>query len=498
MNRGFILYGLPKAIIFDMKYHEILPTRIPAKMIRDSFKGILIPNDEWNEFESKWNEWYPCQPLNHLDPQKVDPPNFEARDVKEWQYWLSRPETQVQLFEKEEDITIIRMHDETNHFNTNRLAITIENYDGVNSKLINPSQTPKAAKLFQVINTIFNGKKVGYFYSVERHRASQMLLLAEEYPYAFTYGESDKHMISSEKLDFRITVTRNPANENQYLLKGEIGSFTKRGKFKSFGKKNATPPKAIGMVPSFVMKEDQLVRISSMMSGRLINDTVSRVIVKESEISDFYATALPYLRQRNIAINDPQGVLRVSALFNYKLRGKMVIWEVKGVLMGRLDTFMETDIGEYPYPLDLNADEFQQTMDKKKFKIPKDFAQEQKLREEMLETGWVDEGDGDFSMREDHSMRFVLETLSNQSPDSMITYMGTTKLRRWKTKQVVPEISTNIASGIDWFNVDVTMKIDGKTFDFKKLVELWKNNEKAIELKTEKPVRVSRLSTEIG
>ncbi len=483
VNRGFILYGLPKAIVFDRKYHEILPTPIPAKMIRDSFKGILIPNDEWSEFESGWKEWYPDQRLTYVDPQKVDPPNLEVREIKEWRYWLSRPESQVRLFRREKDATTVRMHDETTHFNTNRLALTIENFDGKNSKLSNPSQCPKAAKLFQVIETIHGGKKTEDYYGVERHGASQLLLLAEEYPYAFGYD--GKPIISSKSVDFRITVTRSLANENQYLLKGEIGSFTKQGNFKLFGSRRAAPPKAIGMVPSFVLEDGQLTRIGSMMSGRLINDTVSGVIVEESEISDFYAAALPFLRQRNIAINDPQGVLRVSALFNYKVRGKMVIWEVRGILMGRLDTFMETDIGEFPYPLNLNADEFQQTLDNKRFNIPKDFNQEQMLKEEMLETGWVDEGDGDFSMREDHAMKFVLEVLPANSPDRMIAYMGATKLRRWKTKRVVPEISTNISSGIDWFNVDVSMKIDGKLFDLKKIVELWRRNEKAVELKSE-------------
>lgn len=484
VDNGFILYGLPKAIIFDMKYHEILPTPIPAKMIKDSFKGILIPNDEWDDFQSKWRAWYPDKELTLIDPTKVDPPNFEARNVKAWQYWLVKPENRIDLFKSEADITRIQMHEETKHLNTNCLALTIENYDGENSKLVNPAQSFKAAKLFEVINSIYHGRKLEEFYFVERHRASQLLLLAEEYLYAFSYAE-DKPLISRDYLDFRITVIKNPGNENQYLLKGEIGLFTKRGKFKHFKHKKNNPPKAIGMAPSFLLVEDQLVRIGSMMSGRLINDTISGVIVEESEISDFYAAALPYLKQRNIKINDPQGVLRVSALFNYKLRGKMTIWEVTGVLMGRMDTYMKTDIGEYPYPFTLNADEFQQTLDNKKFKVPKDFNQEQRLKEEMLETGWVDEGDGDYSMREDHSMNFVLEVLPNQSPDSMITYMGATKLKRWKTKQIIPQISTSISSGIDWFNVDISMTIDGKLYDLKQIVEMWKKNEKAIELKSE-------------
>ncbi|MCP4751668.1 MAG: DEAD/DEAH box helicase [Proteobacteria bacterium] len=489
VDKGFMLYGLPKSIIFDSKYYEILPTPLPAPMIKDSFRGVLIPNDEWDAFYNRWQTWFPEKKLNIMDPKKVDPPNFEARAVKDWKYWLIMPESKVDLFEDEKDITIAALHMETKRFNTNRLAITIESYDGENSKLKNPASAPKAAKLFQVLHSIYHSKRVEDFFNVERHAASQFLMLAEEYPYALSF-EKEMHMISNNSLDFRITVVRNPNNENQYLLKGEIGQYDKKRKFKPLFNKSGTPPKAIGMVPSFILKDDQLVRIGSMMSGRLINDTVAGVVVEESEISDFYSAALPYLRQRNIQIHDPQGVLRVSALFNYKLKGKITIWEVNGILMGRLDTVMVTGIGELPYPLDMNVDEFEQVLDKKKYKIPKDFGQEKRLREEMLEHGWIDEGDGDYSMREDHSMKFVLETLPKHDPDSMLIYLGATKLRRWKTKMLIPQIATSINSGIDWFNVDVSMTIGGELFDLKKLVEMWKNNEKAIELTSGEGVAV--------
>ncbi|MCG8338931.1 MAG: DEAD/DEAH box helicase [Proteobacteria bacterium] len=489
VDRGLILYGLPKAIIFDSKYYEILPTPIPAPMIKDSFKGVLISNDEWETFHKTWQEWYPEKKLTIMDPKKVDPPNFEARAVKNWKYWLTMPEKKVELFNNEEDKTTIMLHEETKRFNTNRLALNIENYDGENSKLKNPSTAPKAAKLFQVIDTIYHQKKVEDFYVLERHAASQFLMLAEEYPFAVNFN-AENHMINPETLDFRITVIRNPSNENQYLLKGEIGHFDSKKKFQPMFNQSGTPPKAIGMAPSFILKDEQLVRVGSMMSGRLINDTVSGVIVEESEVSDFYSAALPYLRQRNIQIHDPQGVLRVSALFNYKIKGKMTIWEVKGILMGRLDTVMVTGIGELPYPLDLNSDEFEQTLDGKKYKIPKDLNQEKRLREEMLEVGWVDEGDGDYSMREDHSLKFVLEILPAHGQDSMLIYLGGTKLRRWKTKKLVPVLSTSIQSGIDWFDVDVTMTVDGESFDLKEIVKMWQNNEQAIELQSGEGVAV--------
>ena len=483
-EEGIMLFGLPKAVIYKNRYHEIYPTPIPAKMIRDSFKGILIPHDEWIDFVQKWTEWYPDITFTYADSSQT--PNFVARNIKSWQFWLSKPEVKVDLFAQEEDIIKIHLHEETRHFNTNKMALTLSpNFDGVTCRLINPAMSPKAAKLMQVIRAIYPTKMTDGYYTVERHGASQVLILAEEYPYSYSY--TGEHMVSPEKLDFRVTVTRNPANENQYLLKGEIGRWIEKKKKREFAqvqKKDGIMPKAVGMVPAFLLQEGRFMRVGSMLSGRLINDTMAGVIVEESEISDFYAAALPYLKQRNIEIYDPQGVLRVSALFNYKLHGKVTIWEVKGVLMGRMETVMLTGIGELAYPFTLNADEFEQTLDKKTYKIPKDFAQEQALRDELYATGWVDEGDSEYSMREDMAMVFVLEVLPNKKPDTRITYYGGTKLKRWKTKKLVPEISTSIKSGIDWFDVEVQMKVDGQLFDLRQLVKMWKNNEEAVELKT--------------
>jgi len=495
-EEGVTLFGLPKAIIYKNKYYEILPTPVTARMIRDSFKGILIPNDEWEQFRTNWDQWYPEIELNFADPEANDAPNFSARNVKSWMYWLSKPETKVDLFAKEEDQIEITLHEETRHFNTNKIAIRFsDNYDGVHSNLINPAMSPKANKLMQVLSSIYNGKKVEDYYTLERHGASQFLILSEEYPHARSYN--GEHMIRQDRLDFRVTVTRNPENENQYLLKGEIGTWELNPKkkkrtlvFSPIQKVDGIMPKAAGMTPSFLLQEDQFSRIGSMLSGRLINDTMAGVIVEEREISDFYAAALPYLKQRNISIHDPQGVLRVSALFNYTIHGKMTIWEVKGIMMGRLDTVMQTGVGELHYPLELNADEFEQTLDHKTYKVPKNFAQESALKAQLYETGWVDEGNSEYSMREDLAMQFVLETLPNRQPDSLITYFGGTKLRRWKTKNLVPEISTSIKSGIDWFDVEVQMTINGQLFDLKQIVSMWKNNEEAVELKAGEGIAV--------
>ncbi len=481
-ENGFMMFGLPKAIIYDYQYYEILPTTIPAKMIRNSFNGILVPHDEWDEFKTQMSEWYPEHSCVYLDSKVVESPNFEARKVREWKYWLYKPEGKIQLFEKPEDAARVQLHEETKHFNTNRMAMVFENHDPENSRLINSNASPKTAKLFQVMSAITKGKMMDGFYPLERHQASQLLILAEEYPYTYSYNGLP--LYSPKAIEFRLTVKRNPKNDNQYVLRGEIGVLNEKKRFQILKEKDNFREKAIGMAPCFLLKDDQLCRIGSMLSGRLLNDSLAGVVVEEHEISDFYSAALPYLKQRNIKIHDPQGVLRVSALFNYKIQGRMTIWEVKGVLMGRMDVIMVTDIGEYSYPYGVNADEFTQELDKKQYNVPKDLAQEHTLRNELVETGWVDEGMNEYSMREDMSMQFVLGRLTDNHPENIVVYLGGAKLRKWKTRSLVPEIATSIKSGVDWFDVDVSVTIDGQLYDLKKLVEMWHNNEDAIQLQS--------------
>lgn len=480
IDNGFILYGLPKGIVFDNKYYEILSTMIPSRMIRDSFKGVLIPNDEWSEFLAKWRSWYQGFNLNLIDPNITETPNFEPRKVKDWRYWLIMPEDQVYLYNSTDDITWIRLHEESKEFNSNRLAVEVLNWDPENSRLKYPGQCPKTTKLFQVMGAIFDKESEEGFHTIERQAISQLLILSEEYPYAISYN--NEHILQEGNLEFRITVMKNPDNKNQYLLQGDICTVSARSKWKSVFTKKEPVRKAVGIVPSFLLHKDSMIRIGSMMSGRLINDSLTGVIVEENEISDFYATALPYLRQRAVKINDPQGLLRVSALYNYQLQGQMTIWEVKGMLMGRLKTIMHTDIGDFDYPLNLNVDEFVQTMDDRKFNIPKNPRLEQRLKEEIYEAGWVDEGESEYAMREDMALKFVLEILPNIDPERMVTYVGSKRLKRWRAKSVEPTISTSIQTGIDWFDVEVKMELDGQTFDLKQIVELWKTNEQAIEL----------------
>ena len=480
IDNGFMLYGLPKAIVFDANYLEILPSPFPSRMIRDSFKGVLIPNDEWDEYLETWRSWYSNFDLVMINPETTETPNFQARKVKDWRFWLVMPEDKIELFKYEEDITWLELEEETKDFNSNRVAVNIRNFDGENSKLQFPGQSPKTSKLFQILKAIYSGKSEKDAFIVERHAISQLFILSEEYPYARSYNQ--KHLIASGNKDFRISVKKNPDNPKQYLLQGEICKVDEKGIWKPLFKQSETPRKVVGIMPSYLLHNDQMIRISSMMSGRLVNDSLTGVIVEESEISDFYATALPYLRQRNVKINDPQGLLRVSALYNYSIQGQMGILEVQGIMMGHLQTIMHTDIGDFDYPLELNVDEFEQVMDDHKFKIPKNFALEQKLKEELYDAGWVDEGNNEYSMREDQTLHFVLEILPKIDQEKMVTYVGAKKLKRWETKQILPMISTNIKTGIDWFDVDIRMSIDGQTLDIREIVKLWNSQEQAVEL----------------
>ena len=47
---------------------------------------------------------------------------------------------------------------------------------------------------------------------------------------------------------------------------------------------------------------------------------------------------MPFLKARGLKIWDPQGLLRISAIFNYKIQGRIAVQEVKGILVGKLES----------------------------------------------------------------------------------------------------------------------------------------------------------------
>lgn len=471
-EEGVMLEGLPKAALFQEKYYEILPTPIPAAMIRASFSGVMILNTDWPEFLKEWKIYY-SESL--LETTHADLPVFSSRQIKDWQYWLVAPDTTLPENIKDENLVQISLDKVNPHLVGNSLAIQLKNIQALENYW-QAKLSPKTLLLFHVLDRLAKQPlKEDAYHVLEHQNASHLLILSEDYPYA--YGKNRRRIIKKSALKFSITVQRNPKDEEQYLLRGGLWQETPKGEKVELGSEH----RIIGLVPSFVLHNGQLIRIESMVSGRLVSDLLNGILVNHSEISDFYVTALPYLKQRNINIEDPDGLLRVSALYNYTIQGQMNIWEVSGVLMGRLKVIMRTHIQDFDYNFFNEADEFTTMLDGDEYQIPKDRQAEQKLKTTLYEHGWVDEGEGEYSMLINEAMRFVLEVLPTQDSDSLIEYKGKKHLKKWRTRKIVPQFTTYTSLGTDWFDLKLDIQYGEQNIQLKKIIELWQSGTNAFE-----------------
>ena len=489
IERGIIFEGLPKAIMFDSKYMRVKDNPIPARMITDSFKGVLVPEDEWKVFFAKWTSFYSPSLLRMFDADERDVPDFSARNLKDWKFWLICPENKFKLFDEERDRVELVLSEETNHFRDNKIAFEIKNLKRNEIALAHPQQCPKSLKLMELLQKIHDFDEEKPYTVFERQTASQLLILSEEYP--FIFNRAGDFIFAEEKLDFAIKVRWNETHSNQFIFQGVLSFIDKKTGRRTPLDARKTAVQALGVNPSYVLLNNRLHRVSHMISGKLINDTLIGIQVDERDISDFYSTAVSYLKEREVTIHDPQGLLRVSALYNYGIEGRITVWEASGILMGRLQVIMITDIGNFEYPLNNPADTFTQKLDNVRYEIHRNLNLENKLKEQIYEDGWVDEGDSEFSMNEKEAMRFVLDTLPKQSENKrMITYFGMKKLKRWRTRKITPSFSTSIKSGIDWFDVGVKMDYEGNPIDIRKIINIWREGRQALELPQNKGVAI--------
>ena len=199
-----------------------------------------------------------------------------------------------------------------------------------------------------------------------------------------------------------------------------------------------------------------------------------------------FKNALPFLKARGLKIWDPQGLLRISALFNYKIQGRIAVQEVKGILVGELKMIMKTDIGDFEYPISGDREEFQKRFDNQCFSIPRNKQLEMDLHHAILEHGWVKEEKNIYSMNETNALKFVLNILPNQNEQQIVVYCEEKGLKRWKISRITPKVSINIKHNIDWFMVD--LKFDDYQLDVEQIISIWREGKEYIDLSQEKGV----------
>ncbi|KAK3596134.1 hypothetical protein CHS0354_027404 [Potamilus streckersoni] len=481
-SENIILYGNPPGLIYDRRYYRIDETVMSARLIENSLRGIMIPKSEWQMFTGAFNKHY-----RHIEMVEIYDenflPEFNSRGVRSWSYWLSEPEYEIPMFDSVTHAVRLYLDPKTETFNSNKIALRIENLEGWRERIRHRDKVPQYTLLFQLLERLTADKvSEDNIYIFERTAVSQILMLAERYPYAF--GVNEEPLISVERMGFRITINKYGNELKRFSLTGALLAKRDDKTHILSGSTDESIPKlnVYGTIPCYYLQEGQMWRLEHYVGARLVNDSFTGVNVDESEIMDFYATAVPYLKQRGISINDPAGLLRVSALYNYRISGEMRLWEVNGLLMGRLKLRAKTDIGEFDYPMGIESDEFTQVIDSVKYRIPRHYALEQTIINLLYDHGWLDESDGEYSMREDMTMKFFMETVPAMPEDSAIQYVGLSNLKKWKIQEITPAMATGIKTGINWFDVDLKIEHEGTRIDIEQILNFWHSPKNAIEL----------------
>ncbi|MBL0690769.1 MAG: DEAD/DEAH box helicase [SAR324 cluster bacterium] len=480
IKTGVILPGEPTSIIFNNQYHKLTKNKLPLRMIQGSLSGVLVPKKEWDGFIENWHENYQDYPILNYKKNSKNLPSlahFKKRNIKDWQNWLIPPHSFNDSPVNRDLYPIIKLHPTSYQYKSNKISFNIENLN--QPHLENLAKLPEHRKLLSMIELGLHLRTMGNqpgMITFERHEASQFLRLLEYYPFAF--NDQGRPLFSKNSLDYHLTVKKHPTNPKQYFLQGSISLPQEKTTISGLKKRsriNIKNIRAIGLVPSYLIYNEQLMRISDMLSARLVNDSLIGIVVGKEGINDFYTITLPFLKQRDIKMRDKQGLLRISALYNYKLQGHINIWEVKGMLMGHLKSTMNTGIGQFTYPLGISNEKFSHKLDGYHHQILRNKAQETSLLDHLYSHGWIDEGGGEYSMNEMTAIRFILDILPVQTGDEIVKYYGSKKLSRWKVKNVIPQFTTNISSGINWFDLKIDINYEGKKLDVMKIIEIWKN-----------------------
>ena len=481
--------GGPRGLLIRNKYYKLENISLSIPMIKEAFEGVTVPHNDWDDFRTHWKIFYPHISIEKSTEDDI-PTYLLFTNKRKWMYWIEKFKEQKQLFNSEKDIVKIYISQQTNVYNCNRIGIKVDNFPK-NIKKLKEHTSKKIHNLLDFLVYIKECQKQGSYYLVERGMASQLLSLLEYYPYCYSYNGqplfSDKN-----NLEYELDVKRNKENSEQYILSGNIFYRDKNNQKISCLDSTQNVRKAIGFIPSYLLYKHQLYRLKYYLNGRIINDTLVNILVEESEIGIFYLAAIQQFKQRGITIIDTEGLLKISSLYNYTLHTQMYIDEVKGILVGEIKVFMKTGIGDFEYDIFASSDEFIKRINNRKYHISRNRKLERELFEEIMEHGWVTEEDDTYSMSPESSTYFVLNILPEYQEDSnkKITYYGQKKLVRWQAHKITPSLQTSISTGIDWFELNISIKYGDYTFKMEEIIELWKTGKNTVSIKNDRGIVV--------
>ena len=490
-NKIYFLCGITQAMIIEHNYWQIQNNRLNTSMMQEALKGILVADQEWELFLEKWTSNYDL-PLHQAQQNEELTNNFVIKDLKEWSFWLKLDTKSIKpVFKKGVNLPKFYLSTELKKYNKNYVALKIEDFNPQEHYLENSSECLHIAKLFHYLKYILTQKKKNGFYILDKVMIAQFLSLAKDYPY--TYNHKNQPLFDHNiKLHFAITIQKDPVVKSQYIFKGMFYEKTisaKQETYIPFLTKTHQTQQILGVIPSYLIYKNKIFSIENMVSGKFMSDYITTILAKKEDIGDFYSNIYPLLKTQNLQFFDPEKLLDAFAIFSYKIQGKMEIVETDKILVGKLSAIMQTEVGDFDYPIYSKHHSFQKTLHEKSFSIPRNKEMEKELFDILGDCGWiykniVENDKGIFYMQENNTLNFLMHILPQQTTNEKIKYYINKDLKRWKITNAVTQISANIQTKTNWFELNFDVK--NCDIDLKKIITAWQEGSNHIDLGEDK------------
>ena len=402
-----------KAIIIKDAYFPLHPLDLEVSQLQAATQGISVLDEDWNRFLKQWKNRYPEIEIKKTDESQELIPEFTIANLMGWEFWLRLEKT---IFPKPQFLPKFQFSSKMQRSSYSRVGVNVENIVPYNSNELDRYNFRDLERLLHYTQFVTASSKDNEFYLLKSSAVSQFLQLARNYPYIYN-SDGEPLFAKVEKIYFAIMIKKSNDYHRPYLLKGSLYTRVKVKEqihWKPFPKNKKEQVKVIGLAPGYIFSKNRIYEMNHIFNGDLIKSCLAGIMANEKEISDFYANVLPFLKARGIKIGDPHNLLRVSALFNYTIQGKMTVQEIKGILVGELQVTMKTDIGDFEYPMFKAGDEFQKKFDNQCFSITRNKQMETELNSMIFEHGWVKEEMNVYSMSEKNALNFVLNILEGQ------------------------------------------------------------------------------------
>ncbi len=472
-----------KALLVKNAYFSLQALDLEVSQLQAVTQGISVLDEDWSRFLKQWKSEYPELEIKKTNESQELIPEFTIGSLMGWEFWLQLERTTSQ---KPEFLPKFQFSSKMQRNSYHRVGVNVKNVAPYNSKDLDFHHFKDLEQLLHYTQIITVSKKDKEFYLLNPTVASQFLQLFKNYPYIYN-SDGEPFFAKDKKIYFALTIKKSEDYYHQYFLQGSLYTKVKikeQIQWKPFPDNKEEQVKVIGLAPGFIFYKNRVYEMNRIFNGNFIKSCLTGILANEREISDFYANALPFLKARGVKIWDNHGLLRISALFNYTIQGKMTVQEIKGILVGELHMIMKTDIGEFEYPIYEGEDEFQKRFDNQRLSITRNKQMEMELHNIILEHGWVKEETNIYSMNEVNALNFVLNILPNQNEGLTVVYREEKRLKRWKTSRITPKVSVNIKHNIDWFMVD--LKFDDYHLDVEQIISIWREGKDYIDLGKEK------------